>query len=508
MVKNAFDKKRKNKNRQLSSAYGNDMRDEIMVLGIDLGTTYSAAAYVDDNGEVQVVVNSEGKRLTPSVFFEETENSIIIGDVAKENAYMQPQNVVRTVKNHMGKKKIFKTSSGKEYTPEFISSYIIRKIVQDAAAYAGVDKIEDVVITVPAYFNDAQRKATEDAARIAGVNMIGSINEPTAAMLSYIHRKDLKEGKCMVYDLGGGTFDVSIVSLDGDLPEVIGKDGVPRTGGHFFDEAIVKYVCDVMAEKYDIDMEDEKYQDEFQGLYLKVDDVKETIEITRELFDSWVKRFYRNTEARMNNAIKAAGITVDQLDTVLMIGGSSRIPFIEKKVAEFTGKQPARDINPDEAVANGAALFGHMIQTNPDKKVFYDTTSQSVGFLYTKKDGTRENIKLIKKNSTLPATYTQDAVIMENYQARIDLSVTEGEQLEEEHIHIAETLSIDLPKGLKKNDPYTIQYTLDEFQLLYIKIEIPSVPSWHFEKKLKSSFNLTEEEVVAMTGIALANTVS
>jgi len=357
--------------------------------------------------------------------------------------------------------------------------------------------------------------------------MIGSVNEPTAAILSYIHKKDLKGGKYMVYDLGGGTFDVSIVSLDEEIPKVIGLDGVRETGGHFFDEAIVKYVSDFMADEHDIDMYDEQYKDELQDLYnkaekckiqlssrksanimMKVGNVKENIEITREQFEEMIKRLYRKTETKVKNAMREAGITMDELDAVLMVGGSSRIPYIEEKVAALTGKTPARDINPDEAVAAGAAIYGYMNMKNPDQPVVVDACSHSIGFLYTKPDGTRENIKLIKKNTNLPATYVQDVMIVEDNQARIDLMITEGEGVLEGQVDVVETVKIKLPEGLRKNDPYTITYTLDKYQLLHIDVEIPTTPPWIYPHKFYRKSNLSEGEVIRLTGIALANTVS
>lgn len=499
-----------------------------MVLGIDLGTTYSVAAYVDEKGEVQVITNGEGERLTPSVFFEDTPNSIVIGEIAKENAYLRPQDVVSVVKNHMGKKDKFKTSSGREYVPEEISSYIIRKMVQDAQTFIGKDKIEDVVITVPAYFNDAQRKATSDAAKIAGVNMIGSINEPTAAMLSYVHKNEIKKGNFMIYDLGGGTFDVSIVRVDGDKINVLSTDGVSRTGGHFFDEAIVKYVCDEMLKRYDIDLEEEKFVDDLQELYIKaekakiqlssrksvsiamkVGNIKDTFEITREFFNSKVKNLCRNTEAKMKNAVKNSGITVEEIDVVLMIGGSSRIPYIEERVSEYTQKTPVRDINPDEAVAVGAAIFGYMNREKVSNKVLCDTNSHSIGFLITKEDRvTRENHILISKNSPLPMTFTQEVITLENFQSRIDLMITEGEAKDERAVHILETLNITLPSGMRKGDSVRIKYTLDEYQFLHIEVDIPSVPEWNYQHKFERKSNLSEDEITAMTGIALAKNVS
>lgn len=280
----------------------------------------------------------------------------------------------------MGTKEIFETSTGNKYSPEDIFTYIIRKMVQDAESYIGKGKISDVVITIPAYFSDSQRKATEDAAKIAGVNLVGIINEPTAAMLSYAHRKGITKGNFMIYDIGGGTFDVSIVNVDGEKITVLSTDGARRTGGFFFDQVIVKHVVEELLEKHNIDLEDETYLEDLNELYkkvenckiqlsstesalipMRVDSVHTSIEITREFFESKISRLYRNTESKMRNAIKNAGITGDQIDAVLMVGGSSRIPVIEKKVKEFIGKEPARDINPDEAVAIGAAIFGDML---------------------------------------------------------------------------------------------------------------------------------------------------
>lgn len=498
-----------------------------MVLGIDLGTTYSAAAFVDKIGEVQVITNREGKRITPSVFFEDTKDSIVIGEIAKENAYLRPEDVISVVKNHMGKKDKFVTSSGTEYVPEEISSYIIRKMVQDAEDFAGVEKITDVVVTVPAYFNDAQRKATEDAVRIAGLHMIGSINEPTAAMLSYVHKKNITQGNFMIYDLGGGTFDVSIVRVEGEHIRVLSTDGVSGTGGHFFDQSIVKYVCNEMMDKYGIDLEDEKYLEEYQELCnkaenckiqlssrqsakipIRVGDVKDSIEITREFFESKVKKLYRNTEAKMKSAIKNAGITVEQLDTVLLVGGSSRIPFIEERVREFTGKEPAKDINPDEAVAIGAAIFGDMNKENTVQKVFQDTNSHSIGFIVMKEDKTKENHILIAKNSPLPASFTQVVNTMVEGQNRIDLSITEGEAKDVEAVKVIEVLKIKLPPNLHKGTEVSITYQQNEYQLLRIFLTMASHPEWNYEHKMERISNLSEDDIEMMTGIALKNSVS
>ena len=493
-----------------------------MVLGIDLGTTYSAAAFVDANGTPQIIINAEGKNTTPSVFFEDKPNEIIIGEVAKSYAFVRPHDVVSVVKNDMGKKEKYTMSSGKEYVPEEISSFIIRKMVKDAESYTG-EKISDVVITVPAYFNDAQRKATEDAAKIAGVNMIASINEPTAAMLCYVKKNNIKKGNIMIYDLGGGTFDASIVQVDGDEINVLSTDGSPKTGGHFFDEDIVGYVCDFMRDNHEIDLEEPEYINELQELYAKAENCKiqlstrssapilmrvgnvvETIEITREFFNSKLKRFYRMTEVKMKNALKNAGLTVSEINTVLMVGGSSRIPFIEESVKAFVGRDVAKDINPDEAIAIGAAIYGSINGENRLKKLFRDANSHSIGFIYINKDREKENYILIPKNSALPAEFKQKVKTMIPNQEKIVLTVTEGESNQVEYVKIIEELSINLPANLPKDTEVIITYMQDEYQLLHIYVNIPSKENWGYEHKMQREANLTEEDIQMMTGIALA----
>ncbi|MCR5525850.1 MAG: Hsp70 family protein [Lachnospiraceae bacterium] len=497
-----------------------------MVLGIDLGTTYSAAAYTDDDGNIQVVVNSDGERTTPSVFYEESKDSIIIGEIAKENAVLHPKDVVSVVKNDMGKAVKYEMSSGNTYVPEQISGFIIKKMVQDAEAFSG-KKITDVVITVPAYFNNAQRVATEDAAKIAGVNMIGSINEPTAALLSYIKKNKIEHGNVMVYDLGGGTFDVSIVRVDGDDIRVLSNDGIAKAGGHFFDIFIVDYICEYLRENHDLDLEDPEYIEELQDLYtraerckiqlsaresvkvpVKVGDVRDSVEITREFFEGRLKRFYRSTEVRMNKALQNAGLTVNDLDTVLLVGGSSRIPYIEKNVEAFTGKAPAKDVNPDEAVAMGAAIFGSLKSGTETKKAFTDANSHGIGFLYFATKNERKNQILIEKNSNLPVKVTQKAKTIVKSQERITLTVTEGESENPEMVKELCVLDIELPENIAEATAVDITYELNEYQLLHIYVDIPSVPDWGYEYELPRENDLTAEDIAVMTGITLEYSVS
>ncbi|MBE5856252.1 MAG: Hsp70 family protein [Lachnospiraceae bacterium] len=497
-----------------------------MVLGIDLGTTYSAAAYIDDDGNPQIIVNSEGERITPSVFYQESKDNIIIGEVAKENAVLHPKDVVAVVKNDMGKATKYEMSTGDSYVPEQISGFIIKKMVQDAESYAGC-KFDNVVITVPAYFNNAQRVATEDAAKIAGVNMIGSINEPTAALLCYIRKKKLEHGNVMVYDLGGGTFDVSIVRVDGDNIEVLSNDGIAKAGGHFFDVFIVDYVCEYLREHHNLDLEAPEYIEELQDIYnraekckiqlsakesvnipIKIGDVKDSIEITREFFEGKLKRFYRSTEVRMNKALQNAGITVDDLETVLLVGGSSRIPYIEENVRAFTGKAPAKDINPDEAVAIGAAIFGSYKTEDNTKKAFTDANSHGIGFLYFAGRSERKNQILIQKNSLLPVKATQKVKTIAKGQEKITLTVTEGELEDPKMVKELCELDIKLPQAVSEGTEVNITFELDEYQILHVFVDIPSVEGWKYQYEVPRENKLTAEDIAMMTGITLEYKVS
>ncbi|MCR5626637.1 MAG: Hsp70 family protein [Lachnospiraceae bacterium] len=497
-----------------------------MILGIDLGTTYSAAAYLDGDDNVQVVVNSEGQRTTPSVFYEESQGNIIIGEVAKENAVLHPKDVVSVVKNDMGKSVKYTMSSGNTYIPEQICAFIIRKIVQDAKAYSG-KPINDVVITVPAYFTNSQRVATEDAARIAGVNMVASINEPTAALLGYIRKNKIEHGNVMVYDLGGGTFDVSIVRVDGEDIRVLANDGIARAGGHFFDIHIVDEVCRYLREKYDLDLEDDEYREDLQDIFnraekckiqlsakeiasipIKIGDIRDSVEITRDFFESYLSRVFRATEVRMKMALKNAGLTVADLNTVLMVGGSSRIPYIEKRLEDFTGRAPARDINPDEAVAIGAAIFASLKVEETPRKAFTDVCSHGIGFLYFADRNEQKNYVLIEKNSSLPVSYTRTAQTRVRNQRSILLTVTEGESEDPEKDKKLCDRDILLPPNLPEDTDVNITYELNEFQVLHIHVDIPVEKDWHYDYEMPKETEITPEDIAMMTGITLRTSVS
>lgn len=490
-----------------------------MILGIDLGTTYSVGAYIDKENNAQVILNSEGKLMTPSVVLIDSENEIIVGDVAKDNAIIRPEDVISVIKNDMGKKVIVKEIGNTKYTPEMISSFIIRKVVQDAEKVTG-EKVENVVITVPAYFKDAQRKATEDAAIIAGVPFGGMINEPTAAALCYVHKCKVKNEKVLVYDLGGGTFDVTVLDVkDSNDIEVMSTGGLSNTGGRFFDQKIVDYVREYMEEKYDIDLEDDEYLDDLQELYLKaekakmqlssknsavitmkIEKIRESIEISREMFEGMIASAYEKTERKIKDALMAAKLRPEEIDKILLVGGSSRIPYIEEKVHQFLGRQPSKVINPDEAVAIGAALYAGTNIKNENPTQFIDVCSHSIGVIVINDLGQEENEKIIFRNSKLPVEKQQRFRTVIPNQKKIDLSVTEGEFKEITDINIIGNYEIELPEGVQKNELVIITISLDINQLIHIHIALPRM---NFEKEyqMKRFANMDDEMVKNVTGI-------
>ena len=246
-----------------------------MILGIDLGTTYSVAAYVDESGVPNVITNMEGSQTTPSVVYFESESSVVVGQTAKDTSIINPEDVVSAVKNYMGEKKVFTSTHGQSYTPEVVSSLILKKLVSDAQKQLDMQEpIVDVVVTKPAYFTDAQITATEDAVKIAGLNLIGMINEPTAAALYYAVSTKLNHANVLVYDLGGGTFDVTIIRMKDADVKVLSTGGLSKVGGRFFDEALVSLVVDYIDEEHGICLEDEEYSDAYQDLFDRVEKAK------------------------------------------------------------------------------------------------------------------------------------------------------------------------------------------------------------------------------------------
>ncbi len=482
-----------------------------MILGIDLGTTYSVGAYLSKDGDVHVIDNAEGSELTPSVVFVEDKAHTIVGETARDNALLEPAKVISVIKNEMGKRTVVLEQDGIEYTPEIISSFILKKIAHDAQTSTG-EKVEGMVITVPAYFKDSQRKATEDAATISGYPLLGMINEPTAAALCYIRQNNVKDEKLLVYDLGGGTFDVTILGVrDEDNIEVISTDGLSHAGGSFFDKDIVDFVRKKVREEQGIDLYDDAYTHDLQDLFIRAEKVKKelslrqsanivfrvgitpvNITITREDLNDIVKNTCDKTKRKITQALDNAHLSKADIDRVILIGGSSRIPYIRDEISEFMGKEIQRDVNPDEAVAIGAAIYADILSKG--KINFTDVNSHSIGLVVINSAGKEENERIILRNTHLPTEKTRRFKTVSENQKSIILSVTEGEYRELTDVTIIGDFEIDLPVQVPKGSAVEITISLDVYQLIHLNV---SLPDYHVSEEyhMKRVANMDDEEI-------------
>ena len=368
------------------------------IIGIDLGTTNSCVA-VMEGGQPTVIANAEGSRTTPSVVAFTKDGERLIGQVAKRQAVTNPDRTVISIKREMGTS--YKVNiDGKQYTPQDISAMILSKMKETAESYLG-ETVTQAVITVPAYFNDSQRQATKDAGRIAGLDVLRIINEPTAASLAYGLDKEENQ-KILVYDLGGGTFDVSILDIGDGVFEVLSTNGNTRLGGDDFDQRIIDYVAEQFKKENGIDLK----QDKIASQRLKEAAEKAKIELsgtttaninlpfitadatgpkhlditlTRAKFDELTSDLVDATVEPMKKALKDAGLTVEQINKVILVGGSTRIPAVQDAVKKVTGKEPFKGINPDECVAIGAAIQGGVLGGEVKDVLLLDVTPLSLG---------------------------------------------------------------------------------------------------------------------------------
>ena len=414
------------------------------IIGIDLGTTNSCVA-VMEGGDPTVIYNIEGNRTTPSIVAFTKEGERLVGETAKRQAVTNPERTISSIKREMGTD--YKISiDGKDYTPEEISAMILQKLKADAESYLG-ETIEDAVITVPAYFTDAQRQATKDAGRIAGLNVKRIINEPTAAALAYGMDKEEGQHKIMVYDLGGGTFDVSILEVGDGVFEVMATRGNNKLGGDDFDNKLVDYIADEFQKENGVDLKSDKMS--LQRLKEAAEKAKKELsstmttninlpfitatqngplhlnmDITRAKFNELTSDLVEKTIAPVKDCIKDAGIDVSELDKILLVGGSTRIPAVQEEVKKLTGRDPQKDINPDECVAIGASIQGGVLTGEVKDLLLLDVTPLSLG-LETLGGVTT---KLIERNTTIPAKKSQVFTTAADSQTSVDIHVLQGER--------------------------------------------------------------------------------
>lgn len=412
-------------------------------IGIDLGTTNSVVA-VMEGGKPTVIANAEGSRTTPSIVGFSKTGEKLVGQLAKRQAILNPDKTIASIKRHMGED--YKVNiDGKDYTPQEISAMILRKLADDASAYLG-EKVTSAVITVPAYFNDAQRQATKDAGKIAGLDVLRIVNEPTAAALAYGLEKEKSE-KVLVFDLGGGTFDVSILEIGDGVHEVLSTSGDTHLGGDDFDKKIIDWICAEFKKQEGMDLTNDKQamqriKEAAEKAKCELSSVVETtinlpyitadangpkhleLSLTRAKFEELSHDLLERCKKPVEQALSDAGLSKNDINEVVLVGGSTRIPAVQQLVKEYTGKEPNQSVNPDEVVAVGAAVQAGVLAGEVKDIVLLDVTPLTLGIETLGGVMTA----LVPRNTTIPVSKSQVFSTAENNQTAVDINVLQGER--------------------------------------------------------------------------------
>ncbi|WP_270525081.1 molecular chaperone DnaK [Longibaculum muris] len=418
------------------------------IIGIDLGTTNSCMAFIE-NGKTTIIPNSEGAKTTPSVIAFTKDGQRLVGESARRQAVTNPTQTIASIKRVMGTN-YTKRINQKDYTPQELSAMILQKLKIDAQNYLG-EEVKQAVITVPAYFNDAQRQATKDAGRIAGLEVLRIINEPTAAALAYGLENSYGQ-KIMVFDLGGGTFDVSIIEIGNGVIEVLSTSGDNHLGGDDFNECLAQYILSEIKRMYQVDLSNDlmakqRINEAAEKAKIELSSMTSTIvslpfiatssagpinlemTITRELFNRLTQKLVEQTILPMQNALNDARLLPAELDKIILVGGSSRIPAVQEKIKEVTGIIPSKSLNPDECVAMGAGIQGGKLSGDVSAMGSYDVllldvtpltlSIETVGGVAT---------PLIDRNTTIPTSHSQIFTTSSNFQTQVEINVLQGER--------------------------------------------------------------------------------